>query len=450
MSDNDNSNEESEEDSQEESEEDSEQDSQDSQESSQEENNDSEVNKVSNNFELNVSKNPFSNFNHKFTDDIKSKSNDIKLYGNEQLVTLIKDTVKDNKMLIVRGSIGTGKATFIKTVLKTCSYDVTIYDEEITEEIFKEIKKTLRMKFTGIEMMFGLNKQSILIKHYDNMKADYYKDLLKLKSNVPIFLTTTNLNKSFRIPSKVPCYVFKSPTRDNLLSIAVDMYKEPINEQIKLFAEECVGDIRHFLTNFKFNNVKNDIKSDAKSDIKKLSIKDIDYDIRTFFKKINGFTVSEALKLSSIHSNAVTQENYIKFFIKSKKTNLDELHEIADMIAYGDVEYNYLSTNSLWDTSIHELNQLFGTVGPMRHFNCSYETVTYCPNYKNEATIKFDMLEQIAYSMVYIVKDHEKYIEYLIKNYDFNERCINIICKLEKSLQPTILKKILKNLQKEN
>ncbi len=410
-------------------------------------------------------KNPFTGLIVKNIETISLKTYYKKedLFGNSTLVHLIEETIKNKGGLVVRSPSGFGKTTFIETIVRSLGYDLDIQNEDFSEVSFDKLKKALLSDITGIQKMFQLKKSIMLFKHYDTMKIEHQKSLFKLiqtkQIKTAILFTTNNIQKSFRIPRGIDLYFYEVPSVNNLLSLVSNTIN--CSPDIIFLANKCHGDIRHFLMNVENRRLglldKND-NEDKETEGKKnycTNVKDFNQDIKKTLKYVLECDIYDGIRFSTLHSNAVIYENYPIFMKKSD--DLITMAHISDLTSFGDISYNFLSKNQMWDTSIADQYIFYGSVYPLKLIKkCIKYTdtdrvisvVKYSPNYKINTDISWEILEEISYILRYIIKSSgqglEEYFEKLHEKYCLKESHLKIICKMYKELNIKDFKKYLK------
>jgi len=382
------------------------------------------------------------------------------LIKNKKNIRIIKDILanaSDTKpIILLRGSIGCGKATLLKLCIKESGFRCMLYNQEFeTLDEFIEISTT-----SGIDQFFGLNpKRAIIIKDFDTvsrtLQTEYIKFLLKEPNIIPIFLTTSNMK--FQINKKIPTLDFEEPTNFDLIKLSnkiLPNQSEADIFRIQKLALKCSGDIRHFEEMLAFYLTKLSDNNDDDSEDDNMFVeqdldqyKDISYDnVKEELEKISLKTTTfhNKIRLSSLHTNSVLQENYPTFIIDSSLTSINEISKISNLISISDLYYNYIAINGSWDDiDLSNYNYITGTIWPLSiirkrqpNGRLKISTIKYSsPNPKLVAFKKYQELLYILKNILTNPKDYPTFIEEIAK--DTDPEIINMICLKNPKLKDT-------------
>jgi hypothetical protein len=318
------------------------------------------------------------------TESFKKFSESIKNYlakeseGHEEAHGGLGRETNGNKLMIVRGSIGSGKITMLQKCLEDLNYSCEIFDQEFEESLGSERCELTRMLLNNsmLDFFCTSKKLCIIIRDFDNslrahQQTDLFNFVKKYKNLAPIFLTT---NSSKKFPKYIPEITLEKMTEQELVQVAKlhffiqdgsadpREHKVPISEEILLQnAKSCRGDIRHLIEMLSLGSVR-------------------DYDLgikeKIMFLLENGIKFSE---YCSLYTNTVLFNNYIKWTSKNNSKNskntknqkdfreLSLISRSSDILSISDTISNYIYRNNLWDDNsmLSELC-ILGTIYPLK------------------------------------------------------------------------------------
>jgi hypothetical protein len=283
------------------------------------------------------------------------------IFGNKENIKIIIDHLKNKneKCIILRGYIGSGKMTLIKACIEHLDYDCIMYDvDEENDDI--DLVKKIKMSLTGngMDKLFKLKPKAIVIKDIDNslkhtQKNELYDFLKKVSYPITPLIITTNdtlVGTIREIPKELKQLEFEKPTLKDMLLLF--SYSVLSKKKLTDIIENSKYDIRQI--KFILSSIKN--KND-----KVLGVKDLELDT---FNSINycfdgSNSMSDKLNYCTIYTNYTMFHNYPKL-----SNNLKELSDIADFSASSDEIVSYIYKNNMWD-NLYEISHILGTLGPV-------------------------------------------------------------------------------------
>lgn len=343
--------------------------------------------------------------------EVPKQDSILKIINNKQNIIKINNALKSkNAVIFVRGPIGSGKTTLIKHCLS--DFDYTVYNQEFE---YSEICDILTTK--------TLTKKAIILKNFELTKE--ISQFLNKSAHLPVFITTRDLSK-IKWLDNFTDVIFELPSPNDLFKLGKEMFPNVSASIIKKHAEGT--DLNNFIESLKFG-------STAKKD------KNYD-DIKICLKEMCNMQFNDKLKYTSLYTNAVIHENYIKLAHDNNK-ELNTISQIADILTYADMSYNYLLENQSWDDpEINNYMYITGTIYPLKLMSSNnsindIKTIKHSPIIPTINKREFQLRSTIKYALMYIIKEdrYAEYIRFLKENYDIPQEQLHIICRFSKNLE---------------
>ncbi len=310
---------------------------------------------------------------------------------------------KDTKGVIIRGPIGCGKLTLIKSVLRSLDYEYQVYDTNYeSDDIFNRLFISIRTRKKA--------KRAIIIRDIDNslrssQKSKFYKFLNEHNNTLPILMTSHDISvgTTREVPKCIMQLDFELPFLTDLVSLCLtitESNKTVISKNaLEKMAKESNGDIR-----FLINQVRS-----LKYIEKRITVKNNTNFIKNFqldtFNGLKYCTSDRIWKEKVMHTSSYTNSTVFHNYPKISKK---ELHsDIADLVCQAEELRNFAYSNQEWDT-FESHYCILGTVIPMTLIgDIDITKLTYPPS--TMVSISPVTFEQLQEDSIMIVRDTSIY-----------------------------------------
>lgn len=310
------------------------------------------------------------------------------------------------KGIILRGNIGCGKMTLIKSCVKKAGYTSLLYDiDSETDNVFDNLLLTIEAKgFYKLMQQKGASKRMIIIRDIEGIlkpteKANFFKFIGKSNNTIPVLMTSTD--KSIGSIREVPKCILQ-----------LDFENPSVAELVRHFGSDKISRsaLEKVITDSKFDlryiyNVVNGLgDSKTKVNIKKISsfAKDIELDTFNCVKFCADSTKQWDQKLvhTSLYSNSTVFHNYPSIVkqMTGEPEDMELCSEIADTCCDSEIVVNYAFENQSWDM-LDDCYNVLGTIGPVEMMvrnELDLDDLTYPSSnltvYKEDC-IEFEVLE---------------------------------------------------------
>lgn len=450
------------------------------------------------NYNLNANK--YKNLKKKIKSIIDKDDNDDTFDDSISLKKNKKSSSHDKNSLIVTGSHGIGKTSFIRTVLKEKKYNIIDLNFEIINRL-KDINEYIEKLLKGINIFDMINnnynlKRVIVIDNVEIISSTNEKLFITqlIKYNqigwyCPIiFISSNKHNKLINLIKKTSFEIeLYSPTVSDLTLI---LYKISEKENLK-YTDEKVCDIIINQTNRDIRTLIEHLISFTKIFKNKVitinhineyfstnKLKDHDLGIFDASKKLfYGYeNIDDVIRIFETEKTIIPlmiEHHYIKYL---KQKNFDKIKLIAQSISKGDIIENYIYEHNVYDIRdtqayfqcIYPSYQLTKTLNPnklnldnfssffsfpldlnktsIKHINYSKNILPSNKFFKNMNINDYINLDKTIKGLIKI-GDYDA-LNKLIENYNLDISTIESVLKInklngEKFVIPNKIKKIL-------
>lgn len=325
-------------------------------------------------------------------EDITELSN---IFRNKQNIKEILNYLNkktDVKSIIIRGSIGQGKTTLIKSCAISLGFNY-IVDNNDTDNIENLL----------LSIKTYSNKRLIIIKNIDSYskKNDIYKFISNSKGSInPVIFTSNDhsIGTVREVPKNILQLKFEHP-------YITELVRHFSNRNItKSALEKLIVDSNYDIRYIDIS-LNNNIKKITTSNIN-LGLKDIERDtfdsIRFCSNKTN--KLSDRLGYASIYTNSTIFHNYPKL--------TQDYSKIADLCCLANEYLNYAFANQQWGLieqscyligTIETLNEIGGNNNSNNNNNNNNNKLVYPPSIINKDPIDFKLIELDGFKLMAII-----------------------------------------------
>ena len=283
-----------------------------------------------------------------------------------------KQTSHDKSCAIVTGAHGTGKTTFVKTVLKAKKYDTYVVDfEKINnmENMVEFVPKLLQNR-TVLDVMNkkAKTKRAIIVDNVEIVSSPNEKTFItnlimqnEQSWSCPIIFICNNKHNKVINSAKKMSYEIKIniPSKENLKHVMFRiMDKENMIFESEKICDKLIehsnNDLRLMISNLQtIKNLYNgDFGEDELSDfVTYYKMKDQDLDIYVATKRLMyGYdNINDVIKIfetEKIIMPLMMQQHHVNFL---GNQNFDTVKKIANSLSKGDVIENYIYDHNIYD-----------------------------------------------------------------------------------------------------
>jgi len=309
--------------------------------------------------------------NKSFTKGKETKDDIIdvkKLFGNKKNIELINSYLKDElktTAIILRGYVGSGKISLLKSCIKNQGYNYNIFDTDYeTEDIFDNLMLSISTK--NITRMFNNSKTAIILRDVDNaLKDSQKKELYKFLSSgikTKVFMTSNSSLVSVlrEVPKSITQLDYEEPCMTDLIKhfSGHNISKNAFEKVVK----ESQYDIRYINNFFEAKgNCNKKININNIGEHKKNQELDTFKSIEFCLKKDK--TLEEKLTHTSLYTNSTIFHNY-----PSITSDMNIISKIADLCTNAEELISYSFEYKYWTYFEDEYNSL-GTIYPLLLLN---------------------------------------------------------------------------------
>lgn len=359
----------------------------------------------------------------------------------------------DNKIkgIILRGNIGCGKITLIKSCLGESKYSNVLFDTDYeTDDVFYRL--TLAVESKGLAKILSTNaKKAIIIRDIDNalkptQKSDFYKFLVNSQCSLPVFMTSCD--NSVGVCRDVPRHIlqldFELPTISELVKY---FWKDPVTKKISKNAFEKVLSDSNFDMRYIINFINGLNTREKKITITKASEISKDIELDTFssikFCANPEKSLESKLNYSSLYTDVTIFHNYPNY---AKNVEMCEI--ITDMCSFSDLIINHVFENQEWGQMDDTYNYI-GTIAPLNYLvknGVKIDKLTYPSSnllYQNDLN-EFNILDKDSFQMNIIVSLYFKNDKFVGNSQEFNK----IIKRIKDPIKAYKLGNMLTSLKK--
>ncbi len=309
-----------------------------------------------------------------------------KLFQNKKNIATLKKWILDklsgvntHPFVLLVGTTGVGKTELIKLCFQECNCSVIEYDEEIRSNFFELLMKNVSM--TNIENMINNNTThfGIVIDNYQTTLSSNNRkeliDLLKTKGTCPVVFTSSSYNNiTDLIRLKGLVLYFENPSDSDLVSLAKTVMEDRsiyIDEKkIEELVNSCSCDIRSFLNTIDL--VSQGCEDTVKSELSITKDVELDVDDTFFYLFQSDVSFKDKIRLTSLYTSNITQENYLEIGSKID-SSVEDMFHAAEYCSMGDQLKQFMFETQSWD-ELNDITNTISTMGPI-HFLTIKDTV---------------------------------------------------------------------------
>ena len=305
--------------------------------------------------------------------------------GNKDSIKQFKDLLdkKQNRLIIIHGPHGIGKTCLWKLVLQE-KYNVIEFNIDNSSEktvLFDNVSKALNN--TSVNKFVETRPRVIVIEDLDKTIGDgvYYNKLLdfisKKTNECMVIGITSNLKKKYKTPTKVDIIELVYPEYSEMEKYAKRIAKNESlsvsDRGIKLLIMSSRFDFRKILQCFKLLSFGVTTQQIKKKDILRVvNFSETDANFSAYEIVEEAFSGDPPVwddedSLDRLCGYCYSDQNTIMdlFYsnISGGKMELNEISEILDNIAMGDIFHSEMFGDQKWDLKDYSL--IYGCVNPI-------------------------------------------------------------------------------------